>query len=73
MLSSHPTNLGLEVIRSTQRLGTSPVTDRITLNHLHSGGGVGGGIAFRGRCNHNPYADMGKVPKIDLYLFVSCL
>lgn len=44
VLNSHLTNLGWGVIRPTQSLLSSPVTDRITLNHLHSRGGV---ITFR--------------------------
>lgn len=36
---SHLTNLGSGVIKPTQCLASSPVTDRITLNHLHSRGG----------------------------------
>lgn len=39
VLDSHLTNLGSGVIRPTQSLASSPVTDRMTLNHLHSKGG----------------------------------
>lgn len=38
VLNSHLTNLDLGVIRPTLSLASTPVTDRITLNHLHSGG-----------------------------------
>lgn len=36
VLDSHLTNLASGVIRLTQSLASSPVTDRMTLNHLHS-------------------------------------
>lgn len=54
MLDSHLTNLGSGVIRPTQSLASSPVTDRMTLNHLHS---KGGWLHWAG-CNHKPCVDM---------------
>lgn len=67
MLNSHLTNLGLGVIRPTQSLASSLVTDRITLNHLHSWGGGGGGlvITFSKGCNHKPHADMGNAHRTE--------
>lgn len=61
VLLSRLTSLGLEVIRPTQSLASSPVTDRITLNHLHSRGV----ITFSGRCNRKPYADVGNVLRVE--------
>lgn len=57
VLNYYLTNLGLGVIRPTQRLASSPVTDRITLNHLHSRGGM---ITFSAGCNHKPCVDVGN-------------
>lgn len=66
VLDSHLTNLGSGVIRPTQSLASSPVTDRITLNHLHSTGVWGGGvITYRAGCNHKPCVDMGNALRVE--------
>lgn len=65
VLNSHLTNLGLGVIRPTQSLASSLVTDRITLNHLHSWGGGGWVITFSKGCNHKPHVDVGNAHRTE--------
>lgn len=61
--NSNLTNLGFGVIRPSQSLALSLFGDRITLNHLHSGGG--GVITFSAGCNHKPHVDVGNALRME--------